>query len=84
MPGPEPGFFFLSLTPAQEASAIFGRKAIYEELHPETMAGAFNGNQHTGVVSENSAFTTATADATGKAERTVRLAAARGEALAEE
>jgi len=27
------------LTPAQEASAIFRRKAIYEELHPETEAG---------------------------------------------
>jgi ParB family chromosome partitioning protein len=47
------------LTPAQEASAIFRRKAIYEELHPETKAGAFKGNQHTGVVSENSALTSA-------------------------
>jgi ParB family chromosome partitioning protein len=27
------------LTPAQEASAIFRRKAIYEELHLETKRG---------------------------------------------
>ena len=32
--------FRSQLTPAQEASAIFRRKAIYEEFHPETKAGA--------------------------------------------
>jgi len=59
---------------------IFRRKAIYEELHPETKAGAFKGNQHTGAVSENSAFTTATANAIVKRRRSVEIAAARGEA----
>ena len=32
--------FRSQLTAAQEASAIFWRKAIYEELHRETKAGA--------------------------------------------
>jgi hypothetical protein len=55
---------------AQEASAIFRRKAIYEELHPETKAEAFKGNRHTGnLAADNLSFATATADATGKDER---------------
>lgn len=64
---PDPG-----LTPAQEASAIFRRKAIYEELHPETKAtyagGAFKGNQHSAVTDNLSItnFASATADATGR------------------
>ena len=62
-----------------------GRKAIYEELHPETKHGA---NQHTRGV-ENFAtpadrFTAATANATGKSERAVRMASARGEALGDD
>ena len=71
--------------PAQEASAIFRRKAIYEELHPETKAEAFKGNRHTGsLASENSAFTSATADTIGKSRRSVEIAAARGEALGDD
>jgi hypothetical protein len=31
-----PSYLSRNLTPAQEASAIFRRKAIYEELHAET------------------------------------------------
>jgi hypothetical protein len=60
----------------------------YEELHPGTKAtyagGAFMGNQHTDVASENSAFTTATADATGKSRRSVEIANARREALGDD
>ena len=40
------------LTAAQEAAAIFRRKAIYEELRPETKSEAFKGNRHTGSSSE--------------------------------
>ena len=78
------------LTPAQEASAIFRRKAIYEGLHPETKAtyagGSFKGNQHGAVTDNLSAanFANATAHATGKDERTIRRAAARGEALGDD
>jgi hypothetical protein len=69
-------------TPAQEASAVFRRKAIYEELHPETKHGA---NQHTRGVDKLSTpsdrFTAATSEATGKDERTIRRAAARASSL---
>lgn len=74
------------LTPAQEAEAIARRKAIYEELHPETKHGA---NQHTRGVDilstpETKRFTAATSEATGKDERAIRRAAARGEALGDD
>jgi len=77
------------LTPAQEASAIFRRKAIYEELHPETkqhVAGAHGANKAMGNASENSALacTASTADATGKSRRSVEIAATRGEALGDD
>ena len=58
--------------PAEEAGAVARRKAIYEELHPETKHGA---NQHTRGVDNLSTpsdrFTAATSEATGKDERTI-------------
>jgi len=65
----------VNLTPAQEASAIFRRKAIYEELHPEAKHGGNAGGPsgqfvHTGKAD----FASATSDATGKDERTIRRA----------
>lgn len=70
------------LGPAQEAEAVARRKAIYEELLPETKAEAFKGNRHTGsLASDNLSFASATAAATGKTERTVERVAARGRAL---
>jgi hypothetical protein len=61
------------------------RKAIYEELHPETRADSFKGNRHTGsLASDNLSFAESTADATGKDRRSVERAAARGEALGED
>ena len=62
------------------------RKAIYEELHPETKAGVagasarWNGTD----ANENSAFASATSDAIGKSRRSVEIAAARGEALGDD
>ena len=76
------------LTPAQEAAAIFRRKQIYEELHPETVNGATgNGREKVRQIGEATPadrFTAATAAATGKAERNIKRAAARGEALGDE
>ncbi|WP_294532605.1 hypothetical protein [uncultured Rhodoblastus sp.] len=65
-----------NLTPAQEASAVFRRKAIYETLHPETKHGGDRksdqvGNLHT----RSERFTAATSAATGKDESTIRRAA---------
>ncbi len=56
---------------------------IYEELHPETVNGA---NQHTRVrqIGEGypaDRFTSETASATGKSERSIQRAATRGKAL---
>lgn len=74
-----------SLTPAQEAEAIFRRKAIYEELHPETKHGAIgNGRVDNLATLKAERFTAATSQATGKDERTIRRAAARGEALGDD
>jgi ParB-like chromosome segregation protein Spo0J len=75
-----------NLTPAQEGKAIARRKAIYEELHPETKAGTAGANARWGEgnANEKSAFASSTADATGKGRRSIEIAAARGEALGEE
>jgi len=63
-------------------AAIFRRKQIYEALHPETKAEA---NASTGrKTSDNLSFVSATAQTVGKDERTVRRAAARGEALGDD
>jgi ParB family chromosome partitioning protein len=56
----------------------FRRKAIYEELHPETKHGGDRKSDQTAnFATRSDSFVSATSDATGKAERTVRLAAAR-------
>jgi ParB family chromosome partitioning protein len=67
------------LTPAEEASAIFRRKAIYEALHPETRHGGDRKSDQ--VANSATRFTASTSEATGKSERAVQIAAARGEAL---
>jgi hypothetical protein len=66
------------------SAAIFRRKAIYEELHPETKAGANIGPERQFVATGTPSFTSSTADATGKDRRTVERAAARGEALGDD
>jgi ParB family chromosome partitioning protein len=73
------------LSPADKAEQTARRKVIYLTLYPDTAADAFKGNQHTGKVADaNFAFTTATAEATGKARRTVELDAERGEKISEQ
>jgi ParB family transcriptional regulator, chromosome partitioning protein len=72
------------LTAAQEAAAIFRRKAIYQALHPETKHGA---NQHTKVGDCNlqtPCFVEATARVTGKDASTISRANSRGEALGDD
>jgi hypothetical protein len=67
---------------AGRREAIFRRKAIYEELHPETKTEAnASGARKT---SDNLSFVSATADAVGKDKRSIERAAARGEALGDD
>lgn len=76
------------LGPAEKSVQTIRRKAIYEELHPETRLGT---NQHTrgfanfGESSElASRFTADMAAATGKSERSVQRVAERGEKISEQ
>ncbi|BAU93425.1 methyltransferase-like protein KIAA1627 homolog [Methylorubrum populi] len=71
------------LSPADRARGTARRKAIYEELHPETRHGV---NQHdssrqVGDCSER--FSAETAAATGRSERAVQRDAERGEKISE-
>jgi hypothetical protein len=66
----------------KEAEAVFRRKAIYEELHPETKHGGDRkSDQVANLATCSDRFTIETAAATGKAERTIQRAANRGKAL---
>lgn len=70
------------LSPAERAAQTARRKAIFEELHPETKYGQ---NQHTRGVAETATpgerFSKETAAAIGKSERTVQMYAERGEKI---
>jgi ParB/RepB/Spo0J family partition protein len=83
------------LTPAERASAQARRKAIYQQLHPETKNhAAGNGRTKTELVGQAGQATDgptpaprydeAAADATGHSERTIRRDVTRGEALGED
>lgn len=69
------------LSPADKARETARRKAVYEELHPEARNGA-NQHNRVGEVCQPS-FAEATAAATGRAARTVRQDAERGEKISE-
>lgn len=77
-------FIRADLTPADKALFLARRKEIYLIKYPETAHGS---NQHTrsGKVCHSSAvvkrFSTATAEATGQNERTLRLDIERGEKI---
>lgn len=61
------------------------RKAIYEALYPETKHGGDRkSDQVADFATRSERFTAATADATGKSERTIRQAASRGAALGDD
>jgi len=70
-------------SPADRAAHTARRKAIYIELHPETGHG---GDRRSDQVADfaTRSFVSETAETSGKAERTVRLDAERGEKVHEE
>lgn len=72
------------LTAAERASAQARRKAIYQQLHPETKAGGDRkSNGQVGQMIDTPRFDEAASDATGQSERTIRRDVTRGEALGE-
>lgn len=74
------------MSPADRASQTARRKAIYLELHPETAQGVAGAAARWDATAKSAtaSFVTETAEAVGKAERTVRLDAERGEKVAED
>jgi N6-adenosine-specific RNA methylase IME4 len=73
------------LSPAERAISIARRKAIYEELHPETAHGGDRkSSRQVGDLNGPERFTKDTADTTGASERTIQRDAGRGEAISEE
>ncbi len=74
------------LTPIERDIAISRRKVVYEQLHPETVLGAAgNGRAKVRQNGEPTPpverFTKATAEATGRGERTIQRSVARVEAI---
>jgi len=77
------------LTPIERDIAVARRKAIYEQLHPETVHGAAGKgrpkSRHHGDSEPPAArFTKDTADRTGQGERTVQRAVGHVETIGEE
>jgi len=73
------------LTPAERAAAQARRKAIYQQLHPETKAGGDRkSNGQVGQMIDTPRFDEAAAEATGQSERAVRRDVTRGEALGDD
>lgn len=74
-----------NMSKTEESIAANRRKAIYLELHPETGHGGDRKSDQVASFatrSEVPSFAKATATATGKSERVIRLAAERGEKIA--
>ena len=73
------------LTPAERASAQARRKAIYQQIHPETKNGGDRRSvgQLVQLKDAPPRFDEAAAEATGQSERAVRRDVTRGEALGE-
>jgi ParB family transcriptional regulator, chromosome partitioning protein len=77
-----------NLTPAQTAAAIAKRKQIYEALYPQTAHGGDRkSSRRIGDLKRRGTgkrFTKATAEATGRPERTIQRAARQGEKIGPE
>lgn len=74
------------LSPTERARHTARRKAIYEELHPETKHGGDRSepSRQVGDLKEADRFTVETAAATGKSERSVQRDAERGAKVIDE
>lgn len=73
------------LSPADRAKQVARRKAIYEELHPETAHGGDRkSSRQLGDLNLSDRFTADTAASTGRSERAVQRDAERGEKVCDE
>jgi N6-adenosine-specific RNA methylase IME4 len=76
-----------NLSEAAESALMARRKAVYEQLHPETTHGgkrpakAEGASRQIGDLNDRKRFSELTAQATGKSERSVQRTAQRGQAL---
>ncbi|SFJ61514.1 ParB/RepB/Spo0J family partition protein [Aerobium aerolatum] len=72
------------LSPADRAKQTARRKAIYLELHPETAQHVAGGKARQETASDKLSFAAATAEVTGRDQRTVQRDAERGEKVIDE
>lgn len=72
------------LSPVDRARQTARRKAIYLELHPETAQHVAGAEAKHGRASDNLSFAAATAEVTGRDQRTVQRDAERGEKVIDE
>lgn len=69
------------LSPSDRARQTARRKAIYEELHPDTVQHVAGGKARQETASDKLSFAAATAEATGRDARTVQRDAERGQKI---
>ena len=70
------------LSPLDLAVFLAERKVVYERMYPETKAGAFKGNRHTGnLVSDVLSFTRSVAENRDMSKRQIERLVAAGQAL---
>jgi ParB family chromosome partitioning protein len=69
------------LSPSDRARQTARRKAIYEELNPDTVQHVAGGKARQETASDKLSFAAATADATGRDARTVQRDAERGQKI---
>lgn len=62
------------LNPLDRATFLAERKAVYEELHPDTKAGVAGGKARQGTASDTMSFAAATAEKIGLSPRSVERA----------
>lgn len=73
------------LSPIQRALYVARRKKVYEKLHPDTTHGGNRrSSRQVGDLKRRDRFTRATAEASGKSERSVQRDAQRAEELGED
>ncbi|MBC6714590.1 MULTISPECIES: ParB/RepB/Spo0J family partition protein [Aurantimonadaceae] len=76
-----------ALTPSQQAEQLSRRKALYQQLFPETRLGEYRGNQHSSGVRQigehQNRFSVDASVKTGLSERTIDRAVQRGERIVE-